>query len=453
MTGRPDKVHLVSLGCPKNTVDSERMLGLLNGNDYEITEDPEEADVVIVNTCGFIGPAKEESIEAIMEAHELRHKGRCKGVIVTGCLAQRYQATLKEDLIEADQVLTLGQEKDIVRNVDELMGNERASYLTAPRLTTTPSHWAYLRISDGCDHKCAFCAIPLIKGRHRSETIEDLVAEAERLASSGVRELVLVAQDSVRYGADLYGRPQLVPLLEQLAAVEGISWMRLMYTYPAFWTDEMIDFYADSDVMCNYIDMPLQHISDPVLKRMRRATTKAKTERLLARLRERLPSVGLRSSFIVGFPGETEAQFDELLQFVEQTRFDNATCFIYSPEEGTEAHGLDGELPEHVKEERFRQLTELQDGVSADINHGLVGTQQVVLVDALVTDEAGSGWSGRLQRDAPEIDGHVRIEAGLENPGVDPESGVDPLTGKFAHVDITGAYPYELSARWTGSSW
>ncbi len=262
-----------------------------------------------------------------------------------------------------------------------------------------------------------------------------------------------MAQDSVRYGADLYGRPQLVPLLEQLAAVEGISWMRLMYTYPAFWTDEMIDFYANSSTMCNYIDMPLQHISDPVLKRMRRATTKDKTLRLLDRLRDRMPNVGLRSSFILGFPGETDAQFAELLEFVEQTRFDNATCFIYSPEEGTEAHGLDGELPEHVKEERFRQLTELQDGVSADINHGLVGTQQVVLVDALVTDEAGSGWSGRLQRDAPEIDGHVRIEAGLENPGVDPESGVDPLTGKFAHVDITGAYPYELSARWTGSSW
>ncbi len=453
MTRRPDKVHLVSLGCPKNTVDSERMLGLLNGNDYEITEDPEEADVVIVNTCGFIGPAKEESIEAIMEAHELREKGRCKGVIVTGCLAERYQSTLKEDLIEADQVLTLSQENDIVRNVDELLGNERAAYLNAPRLTTTPSHWAYLRISDGCDHKCAFCAIPLIKGRHRSETIEDLVAEAKRLAGGGVRELVLVAQDSVRYGADLYGRPQLVPLLEQLAAVNGIKWMRLMYTYPAFWTDEMIDFYADSNTMCNYIDMPLQHISDPVLKRMRRATTKAKTERLLDRLRERLPNVGLRSSFIVGFPGETEAQFAELLEFVEQTRFDNATCFIYSPEEGTEAHGLDGELPEDVKEERFRQLTELQDGISADINHGLVGTQQVVLVDGLVNDEAGSGWSGRLQRDAPEIDGHVRIEACTDKPGVDRDPGVDPLVGKFAQVEIIGAYPYELVARWTGNSW
>jgi len=448
MTRQPDKVHLVSLGCPKNTVDSERMLGLLNGNDYEITEDPQDADVVIVNTCGFIGSAKEESIEAIMEAHELKKNGRCKGVIVTGCLAERYESTLTEDLIEADQILGLDKEKDIVSNVDELLGKKRTSHVTAPRLTTTPSHWAYLRISDGCDHKCAFCAIPLIKGRHRSEPIEDLVAEARRLAGDGVRELVLVAQDSVRYGADLYGRPQLVPLLEQLAAVDEIAWMRLMYTYPAFWTDEMIDFYADSDTMCNYIDMPLQHISDPVLKRMRRATTKVKTQTLLERLRDRLPNVGLRSSFIVGFPGETDEQFEELLEFVEQTRFDNATCFIYSPEEGTEAHDLDGELPEHVKQERFRRLTELQDSISADINHELVGSTQVALVDGCVDDEvAGNGWSGRLERDAPEIDGHVRIEA--DKPGV----GTEQLIGKFAEVEITGAHPYELTARWTGSAW
>ena len=448
MTRRRDKVHIVSLGCPKNTVDTERMLGLLDGNDYEITAEADEADVVIVNTCGFIGPAKEESIEAIMQAHELRQSGNCKGVIVTGCLAERYQGTLEEDLIEADQILTLRQEADIVRSVDRLLGRERVAYRDhLPRLTTTPSHWAYLRISDGCDHKCAFCAIPLIKGRHRSERIEDLVAEAQRLAAAGVRELVLVAQDSVRYGADLYGRPRLVPLLQELAAVDGITWIRLMYTYPAFWTDEMIDFYAGSAKMCNYIDMPLQHIADPVLVRMRRATTRAKTHDLLADLRQRLPEVGLRSSFIVGFPGETDAQFEELLEFVEQTRFDNATCFIYSPEEGTEAYGLDGGLPEHVKEERYRRLTELQDRISADINHGMVGTRQTVLVDAEAEGEEG-GWSGRLERDAPEIDGHVRIEA---DTGDRP--GADALVGKFAHVDITGAYPYELAARWTGTSW
>ena len=448
MAPRRDKVHLVSLGCPKNTVDSERMLGLLNGNDYEITANPDEADVVIVNTCGFIGPAKEESIEAIMEAHELRQTGRCKGVIVTGCLAERYQDTLEQDLGEADRILTLRQEGDIVRNVDDLLGRERDAYRDhLPRWTTTPTHWAYLRISDGCDHKCAFCAIPLIKGPHRSETIDDLVDEARRLAAAGVRELVLVAQDSVRYGADLYGRPQLVPLLRELVGVDGISWIRLMYTYPAFWTDEMVDFYAESDKMCDYIDMPLQHIADPVLVRMRRATTKAKTQRLLADLRQRLPGVGLRSSFIVGFPGETDAQFEELLEFVEHTRFDNATCFIYSSEEGTEAHGLDGALPEHVKEERYRRLTELQDRISADINHGLVGTQQTVLVDTV--EEGGEGgWSGRMQRDAPEIDGHVRIEA---DAGARP--GADALVGKFAPVEITGAYSYELAARWTGTFW
>ena len=312
---KSDKVHLVSLGCPKNTVDSERMLGLLQGNDYQLTDVPQEADVVVVNTCGFIGPAKEESIDAIMDAHRLKQEGKCKGVIVTGCLSTRYYEDLERELVEADQLLTIADEVDIVRHVDGILGVERPEYLaTSPRTSLTPGHWSYLRISDGCDHQCAFCAIPAIRGRHKSEPIEQLVAEAERLAAGGVRELVLVAQDSVRYGADLYGKPQLVRLLQALAEVEGIEWMRLMYTYPAFWTAEMIDFYAECEKMCNYIDMPLQHIADPVLKRMKRATTRKKTIDLLARRRDRLPGVGLRSTFILGFPGETEAEFEELLE-------------------------------------------------------------------------------------------------------------------------------------------
>ena len=260
------RIHLVSLGCPKNLVDSERMLSLVGGHDYEVTADPEDADVVIVNTCGFIGPAKEESIDAVMEADRLRRDGgKCKGIIVTGCLAQRYEKELKSELPEADLILNLSQEREIVRHIDELLGRTRATYLDSiPRVTMTPDHWAYLRISDGCDHKCAFCAIPLIKGRNKSEPIEVLVAEAEHLATAGVRELVLVAQDSLRYGKDLYGEIRLVPLLEKLAAVEGIQWVRLMYTYPAFWSDELLEFYADSDKMCRYVDMPLQHIADPV---------------------------------------------------------------------------------------------------------------------------------------------------------------------------------------------
>ena len=269
------------------------MMGLLEGNDYELTDNPKAADVVVVNTCGFIGPAKEESIEAIMQAHQLKEQGKCKGVIVTGCLATRYQQELQAELVEADRILTIEQESAIVPNVDEVLGVERvggsAHYL--PRLTMTPAHWAYLRISDGCDHKCAFCAIPAIRGRHVSEPIEALAEEAARLAEGGARELVLVSQDSVRYGADLYGRPRLVELLRVLSEVDGIEWLRLMYTYPAFWTDDMIECYATSAKMCNYIDMPLQHLNDEVLQRMKRATTRRRTVDLLERLRSRLPGV------------------------------------------------------------------------------------------------------------------------------------------------------------------
>ena len=439
------KVHVVSLGCPKNLVDSERMLGLLGGNDYQITSDPDDADVVIVNTCGFIGPAKEESIDAIMAAQQLRRRGgKCKGVIVTGCLAQRYESELKEELPEADRILRLDQETEIVHHVDELLQISRGPEAiddSAPRQTLTPKHWAYLRISDGCDHKCAFCAIPLIKGRHKSESIEALVDEADRLAAMGARELVLIAQDSLRYGKDLYGKISLVPLLEKLSAVKGINWLRLMYTYPAFWSDELLEFYASSDTMCHYVDMPLQHIADPILVRMKRATTKKRTIDLLARLRQLMPDVGLRSSFIVGFPGETEAHFEELLEFVGTVRFDTATCFMYSHEEGTSAHDLKETVSEAVKGERFRRLTELQDQISTEINDALVGSRQTALVDSREED----GFWGRMARDAPEIDGQVHIE---------PAAGESSLAvGSFVEVDITDAASYELSGKATGRTW
>ena len=429
------KVHLVSLGCPKNTVDSERMLGLLQGNEYQLTETADEADVVVVNTCGFIGPAKEESIDAIMDAHRLKAEGKCKGVVVTGCLSTRYYEELQQELVEADKLLTIADETDIVRHVDEVLGIERPDYLTSlPRTSLTPGHWSYLRISDGCDHKCAFCAIPAIRGRHASEPVEQLVAEAERLAAGGVRELVLVSQDSVRYGADLYGRPHLVLLLGALAAVEGIEWLRLMYTYPAFWTDEMIDFYASCDKMCNYIDMPLQHIADPVLQRMKRATTRQKTIDLLAKLRDRLPGVGLRSTFILGFPGETEADFDQLLDFVEATRFDHVSGFLYSPEEGTSAYALGDDVPTAMKELRYSRLTQLQERIATEINDALVGTRQEVLVDSW----DGVVYCARMERDAPEIDGQVLIDEGAAE------------VGSFVEVEITDATPYDLNARVVG---
>ena len=437
---KPAKVHLVSLGCPKNTVDSERMLGLIEANSFEVTIDPEEADVVVVNTCGFIEAAKEESLEAVMAAHRLKEEGRCKGVIVTGCLAERYHETLSQELIEADQLLTLDQESQIVPYLDQLLDNARSRLVdAAPRSRLTPKHWSYLRISDGCDHKCAFCAIPLIKGRHKSEPLESLQVEAERLAASGVRELVLVSQDSVRYGADLYGRSRLVALIENLSRIDGIEWIRLMYVYPAFWTDEMIELFATNEKVCSYIDMPLQHIADSVLQRMKRATTKRRTLDLLERLRDRMPNVGLRSTFIVGFPGETDEEFDELLRFVEQTRFDHLSGFIFSREDGTTSSAMENQIEETVKEERYSRLTELQEQISYEINSEYIGTRHAVLIDEYDVDN--NLFCGRLERDAPEIDGQVVIEAGAAE------------AGRFVEVEITGAHAFELEARAQGELW
>ena len=437
---KPAKVHLVSLGCPKNTVDSERMLGLIEANSFEVTADPQEADVVVVNTCGFIEAAKEESLEAVMAAHRLKEEGRCKGVIVTGCLAERYHETLSQELIEADQLLTLDQESQIVPYLDRLLDNARSRLVdAAPRSRLTPKHWSYLRISDGCDHQCAFCAIPLIKGRHKSEPLESLQAEAERLAASGVRELVLVSQDSVRYGADLYGRSRLVALIDNLSRIDGIEWIRLMYVYPAFWTDEMIDLFATNKKVCSYIDMPLQHIADSVLQRMKRATTKRRTLDLLDRLRDRMPNVGLRSTFIVGFPGETDDEFDELLRFVEQTRFDHLSGFIFSREDGTTSSAMENQISEAVKEERYSRLTELQEQISYEINSEYIGTRHSVLIDEY--DDDNNLFCGRLERDAPEIDGQVILEAGAAE------------AGRFVEVEITGAHAFELEARAQGEPW
>ena len=370
-----------------------------------------------------------------MAAHRLKEEGHCKGVIVTGCLATRYEEELRAEMVEADVLLTIDQEVEVVDKVDRILNNPSGrKTLNTVRKSLTPDHWSYLRISDGCDHKCAFCSIPAIRGPHKSEAVEDLLAEAERLASLGVRELVLISQDSVRYGADLYGRPALVKLLGRLEKVKGIEWIRLMYTYPAFWTEEMIEFFATSPKMCAYIDMPLQHISDSVLRRMKRATTRQKTVDLLKLLRARIPDVGLRSTFIVGFPGETDEDFEQLLEFVEETRFDHLSGFIYSPEEGTSAFLLDAEVAEEVKEFRYSRLTQLQERIGTEINDDLVGSRHMVLVD----DRDEMGFYGRMQRDAPEIDGQVLIEKG------------EIEIGQFVEVEIISADPFQLQARVVG---
>ncbi|OGG46217.1 MAG: ribosomal protein S12 methylthiotransferase RimO, partial [Candidatus Handelsmanbacteria bacterium RIFCSPLOWO2_12_FULL_64_10] len=369
-----DRVNLITLGCPKNAVDSERMLRLLEINGYALTDDAGEADVIVVNTCGFIEPAKRESIETVLEAARQKSEGRCQGLIVTGCLAQRYREELQAELREADRVIGLADERDIVRHCDELLKKApRPVRRDGGRRLTTPGHWAYLRISDGCDRTCTFCAIPGIKGPNRSAPIEDLVAEAERLVAGGVKEIALVAQDTMRYGADLYGRPRLVDLVRALLRVEGLAWLRLHYTYPSGWREELIDLLATEERLCGYVDMPVQHISDPILRAMRRGTTARAIRDLIRRLRERVPHLTLRSSVIVGFPGETEADFEALCEFVEETRFNRLGGFLYSSEEGTDAGLLIDSVPEEVKRSRLDRLMEVQREISQEINEGYVG--------------------------------------------------------------------------------
>ena len=429
-----DRVNLITLGCPKNAVDSERMLRLLEINGYALTDDAGEADVIVVNTCGFIEPAKRESIETVLEAARQKSEGRCQGLIVTGCLAQRYREELQAELREADRVIGLADERDIVRHCDELLKKApRPVRRDGGRRLTTPGHWAYLRISDGCDRTCTFCAIPGIKGPNRSAPIEDLVAEAERLVAGGVKEIALVAQDTMRYGADLYGRPRLVDLVRALLRVEGLAWLRLHYTYPSGWREELIDLLATEERLCGYVDMPVQHISDPILRAMRRGTTARAIRDLIRRLRERVPHLTLRSSVIVGFPGETEADFEALCEFVEETRFNRLGGFLYSSEEGTDAGLLIDSVPEEVKRSRLDRLMEVQREISQEINEGYVGRRLRVLIDA-ESDDPAFDFIGRTRMDAPEIDGEALVRGPVR-------------VGAFVEVEVTEAYEYDLVGR------
>jgi len=423
------KISLLTLGCAKNVVDSERMLGLLRANDYEFVEDPVRADIVIVNTCGFIGPAKEESIDAIMEV--ARHSRK---LIVTGCMAERYRNELEEELTEADRILGLADECDIVQHCDELLDIPRSTYRTSSRQLLTPSHWAYLRIADGCDHRCSFCAIPSIKGRYRSEPMEELIQEAADLVRRGIRELILVAQDTTRYGADLYGASRLTDLLRSLSEIPDLRWIRLMYTYPGRWDDELIECFAHTPKLCRYVDIPLQHISDRILRRMRRGTTSAQIQGLIERLRRSIPGVALRTAFIVGFPGETDAEFEELLAFVENTRFERLGAFAYSQEEGTAAAEHEEQVSEEIKEERLRRLMTLQQRISAETGASQVGRRIPVLIDR----EDESGYVGRTEWDAPDVDGEVWLE------------GENLSAGEVVEVEITNASEYDLTGETVG---
>jgi len=436
-------VGLLSLGCPKNLVDGEVMLGRLRGAGYELVADARRADVVVVNTCAFIDRAKQESVDAILEMAREKESGRAKRLVVTGCLSQRYDEELRREIPEIDASLGTGQVEDIVRAVsgdatslaDAGPGLPTWVYdHRAPRVLSTPPWLAYVKISEGCDYTCSFCIIPTLRGKHRSRNVEDVVAEVRALAARGVREVVLVAQDSTRYGLDHGLRDGLAYLLRRLGRIEGIRWIRILYAYPATLTDPILDAIASEERVVKYVDIPLQHASEPVLKRMKRPTGKGNLLGMIERIRQRVPGVAIRTSFIVGFPGETEADFAELLAFVESGQFESVGVFTYSDEEGTGSFALPGRVPARVKERRRRRLMSVQKRISTRRNRARVGERLEVLVEG-THEDTDLLLRGRASTQAPEIDGQVLINDGTAAPG------------SFVTCEVTEAHPYDLVAR------
>lgn len=440
------KIGVVSLGCPKNLVDSETMLGLIHEEKYEITNDPSEAEIIIVNTCGFIESAKEESINTILQMAEYKKSGSCKYIIVTGCLSQRYAEELFNELPEADAIAGVEVYDEIGSIIKRVMNGERFIMLERskpdviytsketflPRILTTPSYTAYLKIAEGCDNCCSYCAIPKIRGPYRSKPMEQVLKEAKALADNGVKELIVVAQDTTRYGEDLPGgKLLLADLLKELNKIERLKWIRVMYCYPNNFTDELIETFASLDKVCKYVDLPLQHASNRLLASMNRYDTREEVETLLAKLRKRIPGIVIRTTFIVGFPGETDADFEELKEFVEQQRFENAGVFAYSQEEGTVAGAMPNQIPDEIKQERYHELMALQAQISEEIHKDTEGQTLEVLVEGIEEDGSGLHY-GRSYREAPDIDGLVFIE----NPG-------DIKPGCFVKVNILQGFTYE----------
>lgn len=439
---------MVSLGCPKNLVDSERMLGLLREDGWQLVGEPAGSDLVVVNTCAFIDASRAESYAAINEMLDLKKAGGTRGVIVAGCLAERQKESLLDELPGVDAVIGVFSRDEIARAAERLiggLGEQRSVFRPAParalddsgRMRVTPRHMAYLKISEGCDRTCTFCAIPKMRGKHATKPIEEVVREARELAADGVQELVIVAQDTTYYGIDLYGEPRLVELLDALEAVDGIEWIRLMYLYPIHFTDRLIEKIATSRKIVPYLDMPLQHASDAVLKRMQRRVNRAATEELLEKLRARIPDLVLRTTFITGFPGETREQFAELLEFARRWRFERVGVFTYSLEPDTPAARLDGHLPEEEKTARRDELMLAQQAIAHDHARRQVGRILDVIVDR-PSGEREDVWIGRTRCDAPDIDCVVYVTA----PGT---SAARPLTGRIVPVEIVASTGYDLA--------
>lgn len=433
-------ILFISLGCDKNLVDTEVMLGLLASKGHQMVDDEREADVIVINTCCFIHDAKEESIQNILEMAELKKEGRLKALIVTGCLAQRYKEEIIEEIPEVDAVLGTTSYDKILDAIDEALKGQHSIEMTdidalpivdTKRLVTTGGHFAYLKIAEGCDKHCTYCIIPKIRGNFRSVPMERLIKEAEELAEQGVKELILVAQETTLYGKDIYGEKSLHKLLKELCKIVGIQWIRILYCYPEEITDELIQVMKEEKKICHYLDLPIQHASDEVLKRMGRRTSKAQLKEIIGKLRREIPDITLRTTLITGFPGETEEQHEELMEFVDEMEFDRLGVFTYSPEEDTPAALMDNQIAEEVKEDRQAALMELQQDIAFDLAEDMIGKEVLVLIEGKVADE--NAYVGRTYKDAPNVDGLIFVNTEEEL-----------MSGDFAKVKVTGALEYDL---------
>ena len=434
------KVLFISLGCDKNLVDSEEMLGLLRDRGYEITDDETEADVIAINTCCFIHDAKEESIQSILEMAEYRKQGRCKVLLVTGCMAQRYQKEIRQEIPEVDVVLGTTSFEKIVDALDSAFRGipyedfESIDYLpmvSADRILTTGGYYGYLKIAEGCDKHCTYCIIPSLRGKFRSYPMERLLKQAEKMAQQGVRELILVAQETTLYGTDLYGKKSLHRLLEELCKITGIYWIRVLYCYPEEIYPELVEVIAREPKVCHYLDLPIQHASDRILKRMGRRTSKKQLVEIVRTLREKIPDIVLRTTLITGFPGETQEDHEELMEFVDEMEFDRLGVFTYSPEENTPAAVMKAQISEEIKEDRKAELMELQQEISLERGNSRIGQVLLVMIEGKVADE--NAYVGRTYADAPNVDGYIFVQS--------PEM---LMSGDFVKVRVTGALEYDL---------
>ncbi len=432
-----NKIGMISLGCPKNQVDGELMLEKLNKSGFEISSTLEDSDLIIINTCGFIEDAKKEAIEAILETAEYKKAGIIKAIVVTGCLAQRYKDEIITEIPEVDAVIGIGADCDIVKVCQKALHGITTSFfpdckyllLEGERLLSTPSHWAYLKLSDGCNNRCSYCAIPLIRGSYTERPIESIVAEANALAKKGIKELILVAQDTTNYGKSIYGEYKLPQLLNELAEIDGIEWIRLYYCYPDKITDELIDVIASQEKICSYIDIPLQHCNSDILHSMNRKGSYSQLKELIEKMRDKIPDLSLRTTFMVGFPGESKEQFEELCRFVKEMKFDKMGCFAFSPEEDTPAFDYPYQIDDDVKRSRADTLMDIQYAVTQSINEQKLGKIYKTIID----EKSDGGYIGRAYFDSPEIDSNIVFT-----------SDNDLNVGEFADVKIIGIDGYDL---------